>query len=311
MNSPSGPTLGQLRAFRAVAEFLHFGRAARELGMSQSALSAALASCEDALGGRLVERTTRRVMLTALGADLLPSAERALTAIDELVLRSGENRAPFTGRLRLGLIPTIAPYLLPRTLAMLQKAHPDLEPTVQEDRTAPLLEALGAGKLDLLVLATPSPGLVELPLYDEDFVLAVPADHPLAGREGLEPAVLREVDVLLLTGGHCLREQAVDLCRAAGADPQAVSRAGSLTTLVQLVAAGMGVTVLPETALELESRRSRLGTARFARPAPGRRITLVHRPGDPHAAEYAVLAEEVRRMARVRRLPVQLVDVEV
>lgn len=309
MISHPAPTLAQLRAFRAVATYLHFGQAASALGLSQPALSAALAGCEQALGGRLVERTTRHVMLTALGERLLPTATSALDAVDQLVTQSSQARRPFTGELRLGAIPTVAPYLLPQALATLRKRYPDLGVVVSEERTDGLLEALSAGRCDLAVLATPAPGgLVELPLYDEDFLLVVPPDHELAGAEDLPPEVLRKVDVLLLTKGHCLRDQTVDLCQMAGADPRSLSRAAGLTTLVQLVAAGLGVTVLPETALALESRRSRVATARFGRPAPGRRISLVHRSGDDHAGEYATLAGELRRMVRVRRLPVQLIE---
>lgn len=307
MVNRSTPSVGQLRAFRAVAEYLHFGHAAAALGLSQSALSAALAGCERAVGGRLVERTTRRVMLTALGEQMLPSAVRVLDAIDQFVTESERARLPFAGTLRLGVIPTIAPYLLPHVITRLRRTHPELSVVIREDRTAKLERDLEAGRCDALLLATPSEGNTELPLYDEDFVLLVPRGHELANAENLPPDVLRDVDVLLLNRGHCLRDQTLDVCRRVGSDPRSTSWAASLATLVQLVAAGLGVTLLPETAVDVELRKGGLAIARFAAPGPGRRVSLVHRTSADHHGEYTALADELRRMLRVKRFPVRLV----
>ncbi|MFC5994905.1 hydrogen peroxide-inducible genes activator [Pseudonocardia hispaniensis] len=301
------PTAAQLSAFRAVAEFLHFRSAAAELGISQSTLSAALAGCEKALGGRLVDRTTRNVALTDRGERLLPSALRALAAIEDLVEQARPDRQPFTGRLRVGAIPTVAPYLLPAAMRELRQRYPRLQITIVEERTAQLVEAVTEGHCDVALLATRAPGLVEEALFEEDFVIVVPPDHPLADATELHPSVLRELDVLLLTEGHCLREQTLDICTEAGVKPRMVDQVASLTTMAQLTAAGLGVTVLPESALALERARSGLAIARFARPAPGRRISLVYRRGDERGDEHAAIAAALRRAARVHRLPVQLV----
>lgn len=307
MDNRSTPSLGQLRAFRAIAEYLHFGQAADALGVSQSALSAALAGCERAVGGRLVERTTRRVMLTALGEQLLPAAVRVLDAMDQFVSESARARLPFAGTLRLGVIPTVAPYVVPHIVTRLRRTHPELSVVIREDRTTKLERDLAAGRCDALLLATHSDGNVELPLYDEDFVLVVPKGHKLANARDLPLEVLREVDLVLLNRGHCLRDQTLDLCRRVGSDARSPSWAASMATLVQLVAAGVGVTLLPESALGVELRRGGLATARFAPPCPGRRISLVHRASVDHQGEFAALADEVRRVLRVKRFPVRLV----
>ncbi|MFB9904542.1 hydrogen peroxide-inducible genes activator [Allokutzneria oryzae] len=304
--NPGEPSLAQLRAFLAVAEYLHFSQAASALGVSQPTLSAAVAGCEEALGARLVERTTRRVVLTPTGDRLLPHARRVLDAMEALTDQAAEAATPFSGKLRLGIIPTVAPYLLPTALRALRRAYPLLDTEVHEERTARLVEGIGSGRLDVAVLALPAEGrgLTERPLYDEDFVLVVPKGGSVT--EGPVPVtMLRELDVLLLEEGHCLRDQALDVCHEVGAAVAEMTRAVSLTTLVQLVVADMGTTLLPETAVSLEARRAGLSVLRFEAPAPGRRIGLVHRSSAGRAGEYAEIAEELRRVIRVRRLPVR------
>lgn len=303
--STGGPSLGQLRAFLAVAEHLHFRRAAGVLGVSQPTLSTGLSGCEEALGCRLVERTTRKVMLTKEGERLLPHARAVLAALDALVAESDSARRPFCSPVRLGVIPTVAPYLLPAALRAIAQELPALEVEVHEERTAALLDGLAAGRIDVAVLALPvaTRGLVVDPLYDEDLVLVSPKGHALSKMDSISPAALRGIDVLLLEEGHCLRDQVVDICAEAGASP---ARAASLTTLAQLVSAGLGVTVLPETALAVEAERAGLAVTRFGGAGPRRRIALVHRRGAGRAAEHAALAEEIRRAARTRRMPVRL-----
>lgn len=250
-------SIGGLRAFVAVAKKLHFGSAASDLGISQPSLSQALAGLEGGLGVQLVERTTRRVLLTAEGRRLLPSAMAACDAIDNFLADAAGEDDPLGGPLRLGLIPTIAPYVLPGLLRGIPVRRPELELRVVEDQTARLVDQLRDGTLDAAVLALPTgaPGIGEIPMYDEDFVLAVPQDHRLAGRKRLVPAALAELPLLLLDEGHCLRDQALEVCQVAGVTPDLhQTRAASLTTAVQCVEGGLGVTLIPRTAVAVERR---------------------------------------------------------
>ncbi len=291
------PTLAQLRALVAVADHLHFGKAAADLGVSQPSVSAAITGLEAALGVALAERTSRRVVLTPAGHQAAARARRALTEVDHLVGLAGEPGAGGQGPLRLGVIPTVAPYVLAPVLRALGRRLPDLRLEVTEDQTARLLDDLSGRALDAIVLALPTgvPGVVEVPLYWEDFVLLVPPEHPLAGKVGLSRAVLRDVHLLLLEEGHCLSGQVLDVCRQAGAVADHPARAASLTTIAQLVAAGLGTTLLPATALPVETRKGKLAVAQFRAPAPGRRIGLVFRPGRAETPEHYQLAEYMRR----------------
>jgi LysR family hydrogen peroxide-inducible transcriptional activator len=305
------PTVPQLRAFLSVAEHLHFRAAAAALGVSQPALSAALAALEDNLGVQLVERTTRRVLLTEAGEALVAPAQAVVDSVEGFVDAAKSGRRGLTGRLRLGIIPTVAPYLLPSALRAMRRLAPDLEPQVHEDLTSRLLDELVGGRLDVAVVALPvaGQGLRETPLYDEDFVLAVPEASEWAGREGLpRSAIAALVPLLLLEEGHCLRDQALDVCRSQGVTDgdSRTARATSLATVTQLVSAGLGSTLLPETAVTVETRRAPLGVARFAAPAPGRRIGLVHRGSSARSYEYLQLAQLLR--VAVRRLPVRVIQ---
>jgi LysR family transcriptional regulator, hydrogen peroxide-inducible genes activator len=302
------PSIAQLRAFAAVAEHLHFRDAAAAIGMSQPALSGAVSALEDVLGVQLLERTTRKVLLSPAGERLAERARTVLEAVGELMEEAEAVRAPFTGVLRLGVIPTVAPYLLPCVLRLAHEEYPELELQVHEEQTSSLLEGLAAGRLDLLLLAVPLgvPGITELPLFDEDFVLVTPKGHPLGGRSDLPREELRELRLLLLDEGHCLRDQALDICREAGRPEAPVTTtAAGLSTLVQLVAGGLGVTLLPRTAVEVETvRGGGLPTARFADPAPARRIALAMRTGAARAPEYTALAAALRD--RLAALPVRV-----
>ncbi|TYB48489.1 LysR family transcriptional regulator [Actinomadura chibensis] len=296
----SRPTVAQLRAFVALAEHLHFRDAAAALRISQPALSGAVASLEECVRARLVERTTRKVLLTPAGERVARRAEVVLAELDRLVDEVNAVRGPLVGPLRVGVIPTVAPYLLPVVLPRLAKEFPDLELSVREERTDPIVAELLAGRLDVVVLALPTPaaGVTELALYDEDFVLVAPADFDLGDLErpdGVHREALSRLDVLLLNEGHCLRDQALDVCRDVGARPAAATYATSLATLVQLVSGGLGVTLVPETALPVETRRApHLGLHRFASPAPFRRIGLGFRSASPRADEFGTLAASIR-----------------
>ncbi|MFF3936387.1 LysR substrate-binding domain-containing protein [Streptomyces phaeofaciens] len=302
------PSLSQLRAFAAVAEHLHFRDAAAAIGMSQPALSGAVSALEETLGVTLLERTTRKVLLSPAGERLAVRARAVLAEVGALLEEAEAVRAPFTGALRLGVIPTVAPYLLPAVLRLVHDRYPQLDLQVHEEQTATLIDGLGTGRLDLLLLAVPLgvPGVVELPLFDEDFVLVTPPDHPLGGRAGVPREALKELNLLLLDEGHCLRDQALDICREVGrADAPVTTTAAGLATLVQLVAGGLGCTLLPRTAVTVETSRStQLRTASFAEPAPTRRIAFARRTGAARGAEYEELAGALREA--LRPLPVRV-----
>jgi LysR family transcriptional regulator, hydrogen peroxide-inducible genes activator len=305
----STPTVAQLRAFVAVAQFQHFRDAAASLGVSQPTLSQALSTMETHLGVRLIERNPRRVLVTADGQFLLPLARAAVEAVD--AFRSAALPDTWlTGPLHLGVIPTVAPYLLPALLPAIHDEAPDLHLHVHEDQTDRLLDGLAAGSIDVAVMALPitDPRVHTEPLYDEDFVLAVPADHPWADATDIKPSQLRDEELLFLEEGHCLREQAVAVCLSSGVAHagETTARAASLSTIVQLVSAGLGMTFLPDSAVRVETRGAHLGVARFADPAPGRRIVLVHRRTSTRSEEFEDLAEILRRavaeaMPSVRR----------
>jgi LysR family transcriptional regulator, hydrogen peroxide-inducible genes activator len=304
------PTLAGLRAFVAVAEKQHFGSAATALGVSQSTLSQALASLEAGLGTHLVERSTRRVRMTTEGAHLLPLAQAVLEAAEAFTSAAVGSSDPLRGPIRLGLIPTVAPYVLPTVLAGLVRRLPAMTVQVIEDQTERLLALLRAGALDAALIALPADtnGVTEIAIYDEDFVLALPAGHRLAGRRRVPAAALAGLPLLLLDEGHCLRDQALDVCRAAGAQADlADTRAASLATAVQCVAGGLGVTLIPESAVVVETARSGVALARFAAPRPGRRIGLVFRSASGRDDPYRELARIIEELVAEEH-PVRLVN---
>ncbi|MGB3894854.1 MAG: hydrogen peroxide-inducible genes activator [Mycolicibacter sinensis] len=287
------PTLAGLRAFAAVAEKHHFSLAAAGLGLSQSTLSQALSSLEAGLGIQLIERSTRRVFLTPEGQQLLAHAHAVLDAAAQFSAAAAGVADPLQGTMRLGLIPTVAPYVLPAVLAGVSERLPALNLRVIEDQTERLLTGLREGAVDAALLALPADagGMTEIPIYDEDFVLALPPGHALAGKRRVSPAALADLPLLLLDEGHCLRDQALDICRNAGVRAQlANTRAASLATAVQCVTGGLGVTLIPQTAVPVEAERSGLALAYFAAPRPGRRIGLVFRTSSGREESYRRLA---------------------
>jgi LysR family transcriptional regulator, hydrogen peroxide-inducible genes activator len=287
------PTLAGLRTFVAVAEKQHFGTAATALGVSQSTLSQALAALEAGLGVSLIERSTRRVFLTAEGRQLLPHARAVIEAVSTFTAVASGASDPLQGTMRLGLIPTVAPYVLPSLLAGLRSRLPTLTLSVTEDQTERLLRVLRDGALDAALIALPAEGggFTEVPIYDEDFVLALPVGHPLSGKSRVSPTVLAELPLLSLDEGHCLRDQTLDVCQKAGFKVElANTRAASLATAVQCVTGGLGVTLIPQTAVPVEAAHGELGLAKFAAPRPGRRIGLVFRPSSSRDKPYRQLA---------------------
>jgi LysR family hydrogen peroxide-inducible transcriptional activator len=287
------PTLAGLRAFTAVAEKHHFGSAATALAVSQSTLSQSLSALEAGLGTHLVERSTRRVRVTREGMQLLPLAQAVVEAAEAFTAAAAGTSDPLQGTLRLGMIPTVAPYVLPAVLAGLTSRLPGLTLRVIEDQTERLLSALRGGALDAALIALPADnrGITEVPIYEEDFLLAVPPGHPLSGKRRVPASALADLPLLLLDEGHCLRDQALDVCQKAGVRADlADTRAASLATAVQCVTGGLGVTLIPQSAAPVEAARSQLGLAQFAAPRPGRRIGLVFRSTSGRDESYRRLA---------------------
>ncbi len=296
------PTLRQLEYVVAIADHRSFRRAAAACAVTQPALSAQLAHLEAMLGVQIFERDRRKVLVTPTGTEIVARARATLVAAAAVVDVARTAAQPLSGTLRLGVIPTIAPYLLPAVLPAVRAAYPRLRLVLREEQTAPLLAQLDDGRLDAGVLALPVPGdLAALSLYREDFVLAAPTSHRLARRARLREDDLDGEAVLLLEDGHCLRDQALAVCGHAGSHEVTELRATSLPTLVQMVASGQGVTLLPEMAAAvLAARGSGVMTARFA-PAPGRDVGLVWRMSSARGRELGLLADVVRAQA-VRHL---------
>jgi LysR family hydrogen peroxide-inducible transcriptional activator len=274
--------LKDLRYLVAVADQRHFGRAAACCFVSQPTLSAQLKKLEQSLGVQLIERAPHNVSLTPAGEEIVARARRILEASDEVVTLARNQRDPLAGRLRVALLPTIGPYLLPRVAPLVRKSLPCLELHLYEYQTAAILEKLRGGELDLGILALPVDlaGLDSRELYREPFLVALPERHPLAAHDSVRVADLKDETLLLLEDGHCLRDQALEVCSRAGVREQQDFRATSLETLRQMVATGAGVTLLPELACSGAYRSARGVTLRpFARPTPLRHIGAVWRKG--------------------------------
>jgi LysR family hydrogen peroxide-inducible transcriptional activator len=272
--------LRDLRYFVALADTRHFGKAAERSFVSQPTLSAQIKKLETYLGVQLIERQPRKVTLTEMGARILPLARSILQESDEIVSLARNDHDPLSGKLKVALIPTIGPYLLPVVTRKLRKQLPRLKLMLYEYQTQPLLEKLRAGDIDLGILALPVPldGLEARPLYDEDFTLAVPSNSPLAKRSNVKLDDLTGETLLLLEDGHCLRDQALDVCSRIDVKESEDYRATSLETLRQMVAAGLGITLLPQLAT-----RGPFGTGQglivkeFSRPVPSRSVGAVWR----------------------------------
>jgi LysR family hydrogen peroxide-inducible transcriptional activator len=298
--APHPFTLRQLQYAEAVAELRSFRRAAERCHVSQPSLSAQVKELEEQIGVRLFERAPRRVLLTAGGDAVLARIRKLLLDADDLADSARQLGEPLDGTLRLGIIPTVSPYLLPDVVPALRARHPRLSVHWVEDKTENLLASLREGKLDAALLAVEAPlGDVEKEVVCEDpFVLAAPPDHPLArARTPATPQELRGAGFLLLDDGHCFRDQALDYCSTARAR-ELDFRATSLATLAQMVASGAGVTLLPRLALPVENRHSELAVRRMARPAPHRTLALVWRPRSPLGPALRQLAASVRAACR-------------
>lgn len=287
-------TLKQLRYFEALARHGHFGRAADTCAISQPALSMQIKELEESVGTALFERGAREVRLTGFGEEFLNRASEILRKVDELTDLARAARSTLSGRLRMGIIPTIAPYLLPSIIGLMAQRHADVDVHVRETVTPKLLQELLDGRLDTAIVALPvsEPSLAEVALFQESFVLVRPgsdANKPAPSRE-----MLREMRLLLLEEGHCFRDQALSFCEMQSSTPRELLDGSSLTTLVQMVGAGIGVTLIPEMAVPVETRSSSVCVSRFRDPQPSRTIGMVWRKTSPLAKQLTEVADIVR-----------------
>jgi LysR family transcriptional regulator, hydrogen peroxide-inducible genes activator len=286
-------TLRQLRYLGALAEHRHFGRAADACAVTQPALSMQIRDLEKELGVELVERRQGDVALTSLGVEVAQRAERVVASARDLVDFARHRGRVLTGRLQLGVIPTLAPYMLPRILPVLQRLYPDLRIELRETQTKALLDELSRGTLDAVILALPaSEAEIEtLPLFDDQFVLAVPASDARPATARVRADAIDQQQLILLEEGHCMRDQALSFCGTSRGSSGL--GATSLATVMQMVANGYGVTLLPRVAVDVEVRDERVKLLRFAEPVPGRRIGLAWRRTSPRKADFAALADVI------------------
>ena len=295
-------TLKQLRYFEALARHGHFGRAAEACAVSQPALSMQIRELEDALGTPLFERGTREARLTGFGEAFAERAREILRAAEELADLARASRERLAGRLRLGVIPTVAPYLLPRLIGDLAQSHGGLDIHVRETLTPRLLRELADGRLDAAIVALPisDPAFTEVALFSEEFVLVRPAAD--AGKPVPGAQMLRRMRLLLLEEGHCFRDQALAFCNMPSGPPRELLDASSLSTLVQMVGAGIGVTLIPEMAVPVETRSANVSVARFRSPRPSRTIGMIWRRRSPLAKQLLGISEVVRHSAAALRM---------
>lgn len=294
-------TLRQLRYFDALARHLHFGRAAEACAVTQPALSMQIRELEESLGRPLLERTARQLRLTGFGETFLARARDILRSVDgleDIVRVTGDAPA---GQFRMGVIPTVAPYLLPLLIGHLSRRFPTLEPNIRETVTSRLITELLEGRLDTAILALPvsEPGLEEIALFSERFLLVRPAadaDTAVPDSEGL-----REMRLLLLEEGHCFRDQALSFCNLPSSVPRQTLDGSSLSTLVQMVGAGIGVTLIPEMAVPVELRSAPVAVSRFREPQPMRTIGMVWRQGSLLEPQFQQIADVVRTAAEALR----------
>jgi LysR family hydrogen peroxide-inducible transcriptional activator len=298
-------TLRQLRYFEALARHKHFGRAAEDCGISQPALSMQIRELEQSLGGPLVERRPNEVVLTELGLEVARRAEQLLAGASDLVDFAKHGQKLLSGVLRLGVIPTIAPYLLPRVLPVLQKQYPELKLDLRETQTNVLLDELGRGTLHLLILALPAGDaeIETLGLFDDPFLLAVPANDPLRAKARVSARDISPRQLILLEEGHCLRDQALAFCSMQNNETPAGLGATSLATVMQMVANGYGATLLPRIAVDAGLADKRVKLLRFTDPEPKRSIGLAWRRTSPRKADFLALGQAITQTLGVSPAP--------
>jgi LysR family hydrogen peroxide-inducible transcriptional activator len=295
----SAVTLTELRYAVALADRRHFGKAAEACFVTQPTLSAQIAKLERTLGVRLFERSSKKVETTPEGEEIVREARSVLAAAERIVEVARSRTEPMTGTWRLGVIPTLAPYLLPWLVPTLRKSFPKLHLVLREMKTADVLAEIQARRIDsgLLALPVDAPGLSTEVLFEEPFLLLAPREHPLAAKTRVGESDLEGERVLLLEEGHCLRDQALSICARAGARDAGLDgdfRATSIETLRHMVAGGMGITLLPALAAEKGPKVDAAATVPFTEPAPSRAVALVYRATHPRARDYVNIAELVR-----------------
>jgi LysR family hydrogen peroxide-inducible transcriptional activator len=292
--------LRDLEYLVALDEEGHFARAAQRCFVSQPTLSGQLKKLEEELGVLLVERSSRQVVMTEVGRATAAQARKVLAGAREIKGIAESFHDPMAGALQVGLIPTVAPYLLPLLMPQLKTAYPDLKLWLHEQQTHVLMERLRRAELDLLILALPVPAhdFEELELFREPFQLAVPRTDPLAKRGHAQLSDLNEREVMLLEEGHCLREHALDVCFSAGASEYGAFHATSLETLRHMVGEGMGITLMPQLAVPRRTTKSdAVRYLRFEPPVPSRRIGMLYRKGSYRAETFSRVGAEVMAAA--------------
>lgn len=288
-------SLKQLRYFDAVARHRHFGKAAESCAISQPALSMQIQELERTLGVQLIERRPRGISLTAQGAEIAARAARILAEVRDLKDFASLARAPLSGALCLGVIPTIAPYVLPRLLPLLRDRYPQLALSVRETQTEPLTTELLEGSLDVLLLALPieQSDIETAALFEDRFLLALPADRDTDDRVLATPDLVKDHRLLLLEEGHCFRDQALAYCHTRDIGNIDIYGASSLSTIVQLVAGGMGLTLLPEISVPVETRHAAIRLLRFEMPEPRREVGLAWRASSARRRDFEALGEAI------------------
>lgn len=294
-------TLKHFRYFEALARIGHFGRAAEACAISQPALSIQIKELEAMLGAPLVERTSRQVRLTTLGEQFLARARKVLTDVEELNELARLSDGPLKGTLRMGVIPTVGPYLLPAIIQAISMRFPELDLLPRESVTKTLIDDLLHSRLDFVVAALPisEPALQEFALFDEDFVLVraqSEADKPVPS-----PTMLQEMKLLLLEEGHCFRDQALSFCEMQSTAPSLLMEGSSLSTLVQMVNMGLGITLIPEMAIPLETNSADVSIARFGRNTPKRTIGMIWRKTNPLSNQLMELGAIVRQVGQTQK----------
>jgi LysR family transcriptional regulator, hydrogen peroxide-inducible genes activator len=288
--------LKDLKYLVALADTGHFGKAAEKSFVSQPTLSAQLKKLEDYLGVKLVERQPKNVQLTEVGKQVVVRARRMLDEGDEIIALARSNKDPYTGKLKMALIPTIGPYLLPKVMQRIRKALPNLGLMLYEYQTEALLKKLRDGEIDVGIMALPAAqdGIESRKLYDEAFTVALPSNHALAAKSLIKVSDLKGQTLLLLEDGHCLRDQALEVCSRIDVKEAEDFRGTSLETLRQMVVAGLGITLMPETAVESPFGSQRGLTIReFARPVPTRTVGAVWRKSSTRAQAVSAVCDVI------------------